>query len=123
MGKERTLYDCSFKYNAVKLSYEHRNVSELSRELGIPSNLTYRWRKESEAYGEGSFPGNGNQKMTPEEKELAELKEKMRILGPENKILKKSHAHLFSGQSIKELFVKDHESLYPIQLMCKVLMI
>lgn len=95
MGKERTQYDRSFKDNAVKLSYERKSVSELARELGIPSNLIYRWRKEAEEYGEGSFPGNGIQKMTPEEKELADLKEKMRKLELENEILKKA-VHIFS---------------------------
>ena len=95
MGKERKHYDRSFKDNAVALSYDRKNVSELARELGIPSNLIYRWRKESEEYGEGSFPGNGFQKMTPEEKELADLKEKMRNLELENEILKKA-VHIFS---------------------------
>ncbi len=49
-----------------------------------PSNLIYCWRKEAEEYGEGFFLGNGIQKMTPEEKELADLKEKMRKLELEN---------------------------------------
>ena len=31
MGKERTHYDRVFKENAVKLSYERKNVSELAR--------------------------------------------------------------------------------------------
>ena len=89
MGKERTHYDRVFKENAVKLSYERKNVSELARELGIASHLIYRWRKELEKYGQGSFPGNGIIKMTSEEKELADLKEKMRRLELENEILKK----------------------------------
>ncbi|MGL6179401.1 MAG: transposase [Tannerellaceae bacterium] len=95
MGKERTQYDCNFKDNAFKLSYERKNVSVLAREPGISSNLIYRWRKEAEEYGDGSFPGNGIQKMTPEEKELADLKEKMRILELENEIFKKA-VHIFS---------------------------
>ena len=95
MGKERTHYDSAFKENAVKLSYERKNVSELARELGIASHLIYRWRKELEKYGKGSFPGNGIIKMTPEEKELADLKERMRKLELENEILKKA-VHIFS---------------------------
>lgn len=68
MGEERTHYDRIFKGNAVKLSCERKNISELARELGISGRLIYRWRKESTHYGSGSFPGNGNQKMTAQEK-------------------------------------------------------
>ena len=57
--------------------------------MGSVSQLIYRWRKEREKYGKGSFPGNGINKMTPEEKELADLKERMRKLELENEILKK----------------------------------
>ncbi|MGL5981491.1 MAG: transposase [Phocaeicola sp.] len=71
MAKERIVYDKSFKENAVKLSYERKSIAELARELGISSYLIYRWRKEFESFGGGSFPGNGIAKMTPEEKEVA----------------------------------------------------
>ena len=67
----------------------------MARELGIASHLIYRWRKEFPKYGQGSFPGNGILKMIPEEKELTDLKEKMRKLELENEILKKA-VHIFS---------------------------
>lgn len=35
MGQERTHYDRVFKENAVKLSYERKNISKLAREQGI----------------------------------------------------------------------------------------
>lgn len=95
MEKERTHYDRSFKEHVVKLSYERKHISELARELGIRSNLIYRWRKELEEYGNSSFPGNGIQKLTQEEKDLVILKEKMRKLELENEILKKA-VHIFS---------------------------
>ncbi len=57
--------------------------------MGIASHLIYRRRKEIEKYGKGSFSGNRIIKMTPEEKELADLKERMRKLELENEILKK----------------------------------
>lgn len=43
MGKKRTQCNRNFKDNAAKLSDERKNISELARELGIPSNLIYRW--------------------------------------------------------------------------------
>lgn len=35
MKKIRKIYDSAFKEQAVELSYDRTNVSELSRELGI----------------------------------------------------------------------------------------
>lgn len=95
MAKERKHYESSFKEHAVKLSYERSNLSELSKELGITPQLLYRWRKESEHFGSGSFPGNGKAKLTAEEKEIVELKEKMRRIELENEILKKA-LHIIS---------------------------
>jgi len=95
MEKERKQYDSAFKENAVKLSYERMNLTGLSRELGITPYLLYRWRKEYSQYGEGSFPGNGIPKMTPEEKEIAELRGKLRKIEMENDILKKA-LHIIS---------------------------
>ena len=95
MTKERKHYETSFKEHAVKLSYERSNLSELAKELGISAQLIYRWRKEVERFGSGSFPGNGKPKLTAEEKELIELKEKMRRIELENEILKKA-LHIIS---------------------------
>ncbi|WP_320036524.1 transposase [uncultured Bacteroides sp.] len=92
---ERKEYDSDFKVNAVKLSYERKNLTGLSRDLGITPYLIYRWRKEYSQYGEGSFPGNGVPKLTPEEKEIAELREKLRKIEVENEILKKA-LHIIS---------------------------
>ena len=39
-------FDKAFKENAVKLSFDRKNVSELAQELGIEPFLLYRWRKE-----------------------------------------------------------------------------
>jgi len=59
MKKQRTHYDKAFKENAVKLSLDRKNVSDLAHELGISPALLYRWRKEYRERGESSFPGNG----------------------------------------------------------------
>ena len=60
MKRERKIYDPAFKTKAVQLSNERTNVSELARELGIKVTLLYKWRKEYEEFGDGSFPGKGN---------------------------------------------------------------
>lgn len=90
MKKARKQYDSLFKENAVKLSYERKNVSGLARELGVSAALIYRWREEYSQYGKGSFPSNGIIKQTPEEKELSEMKKRIRDIEMENDILKKA---------------------------------
>ncbi|MBW3523734.1 transposase [Chryseobacterium sp. NKUCC03_KSP] len=55
------------------MSNERTNVSELARELRIAVTLLYKWRKEYEEFGKGSFPGNGNLKSTPEQEKIHEL--------------------------------------------------
>ncbi|HCV15449.1 MAG TPA: hypothetical protein DF637_03830 [Rikenellaceae bacterium] len=49
-------FDKAFTENAVKLSLERKNVSELAQELGIEPFLLYRWRKEFQEKGDSSFP-------------------------------------------------------------------
>jgi transposase len=73
MRKQRTHFDKAFKENAVKLSLERKNVSELAQELGIAPFLLYRWRKEYRQKGEACFPGHGVQSLTEDSKRIAEL--------------------------------------------------
>ena len=61
----RKIYDKAFKEKAVELSYERTNRLELARELGVTAPQLYKWRKEFEEFGEGSFPGKGNLKLSP----------------------------------------------------------
>ena len=90
MTKTRKHYDASFKENAVKLSYERKNLSQLARELGVEVTLIYRWRKEYSQYADCSFPGNGKLKQTAEEKEISKLQAALRRKELELEILKKA---------------------------------
>ena len=87
MKRERKIYDPAFKTKAVQLSNERENISELARELGIKVTLLYKWRKE---FGEGSFPGKGNLKLTPEQEKIYELEKKLKDAELERDILKKA---------------------------------
>ena len=73
MKWERKIYDPAFKTKAVQLSNERDNISELARELVIKVTLLYKWRKEYEEFGEGSFPGKGKLKLTLEQEKIHEL--------------------------------------------------
>lgn len=90
MKKQRTHYDKAFKDNAVKLSLERKNVSELAHELGIVPLLLYRWRKEYQGKGSLSFPGNGVQSISEEAKKVAALEKRLFDAETERDILKKA---------------------------------
>lgn len=88
--KNRKKYDVAFKERAVQLSKERKNLSELARELGIYPSQLYKWRKEVEEFGSGSFPGNGNLKHTPEQEHINILEKKLKDAELERDILKKA---------------------------------
>ena len=90
MKRERKIYDPTFKTKAVQLSNERANISELARELGIKATLLYKWCKEYEEFGEGSFPGNGKLKLTAEQEKIHELEKKLKDAELERDILKKA---------------------------------
>ncbi|WP_035743999.1 transposase, partial [Flavobacterium suncheonense] len=46
MKEPRKTYNRVFKEQAVQLSHERNNISELARELGITAVLLYKWRKD-----------------------------------------------------------------------------
>jgi transposase len=78
----------------VELSYARGRVVEICRELDIPTSVLSRWRRESDAYGRNSFPGRGNPKLTDEQREISELKKRLRDAELERDILKKAIAIL-----------------------------
>ena len=90
MKQGRKINDAAFKIRAVELSNDRSNLSELARELGIKVSLLYKWRKEYQQFGTGSFPGNGNLKLTPEQERIHELEKKLKDAELERDILKKA---------------------------------
>ncbi len=90
MSKTRNRYDATFKSKAVELSYARGNVREVAEELGLDPVLLYRWRREKNEYEHNSFPGQGKPKLTDEQREIAELKAKLKDALMERDILKKA---------------------------------
>lgn len=90
MKQVRKIYDKAFKEKAVQLSYDRTNISELARELGLTAPQLYKWRKEFEEFGEGSFPGKGKLKLTPEQEKIHELEKMLKDSELERDILKKA---------------------------------
>ena len=90
MSKTRRKYSNSFKNKAVELSNHRGNVREVALELGIEPNMINRWRRERDQYAHNSFPGQGNPKMTDQEKEIAKLRSELTDVRIERDILKKA---------------------------------
>ena len=86
----RKIYDKAFKEKTVQLSYERTNISELARELGVTAPQLYKWRKEFDEFGEGSFPGKGNLKLSQKREKTNEREKRLRDAELERDILKKA---------------------------------
>ena len=90
MKQSKKIDEDLFKRKAVELSQERSNISELARELGIRVSLLYKWRKEQEEFGAGSFPGKGNLKLSPEQEKMHQLEKKLKDVDLERDMLKKA---------------------------------
>ncbi len=97
--QQRRKYDPEFKTNAVLLTAEPgRSVREVAENLGISSELIYRWRRQMRDRGELAFPGHGKMALTEEQKRIRELEKKLHDTEMERDILKKAMA-IFSRAS------------------------
>ena len=84
--KSRKLYSTEFKCQAVELAALGKPVAEVAKDLGITSDLIYRWRRENE----GLTKGPGDQVDATEAEELRRLRREVIHLKAENDILKKA---------------------------------
>ena len=97
--QQRRKYDPEFKKQAVLLSAEPgRSVKEVADNLGVSSDLIYRWLRQMQDRGELAFPGHGNMALTEEQKRIRELEKTLRDTEMERDILKKAMA-IFSRTS------------------------
>ena len=90
MKEKRKNYSKEFKQKAVELSNVRGNVQEIARELGVPAEFIYRWRKEMDLNPSLAFGGNGKKQLTEEQKEIARLRRELDDMKLERDILKKA---------------------------------
>jgi len=98
--KERRSYDKSFKLMAVELHRSGKPAVTVAKELGIDVGMIRRWTREYSKYDTRSFPGNGKQDLTAEQKEIHALKKALQDAEMENRILKKA-VSIFSREDNK----------------------
>lgn len=100
MGKrERRKFDEAFKRMAVELHMNGKSSPVIGRELGIGADLVRRWTREFKSEGAGSFPGNGKQSLSEEQKEILVLKKALNEAQIERDILKKAVSIFSRGDS------------------------
>ena len=84
-------YSREFKIEALRLlETSGRSAAQLERELDIGSGNLSRWRRKMAEDGEVAFPGHGSR--TPEQEEIRQLKQQVKVLTQERDILKKAIA-------------------------------
>jgi transposase len=87
---KRRKFDREFKQMAVELSKARDDIQAVAKELDIGADLIYRWRKEAEEHPEDSFPGQGNQLLSEEQKRIMKLEKELKDTQLERDILKKA---------------------------------
>jgi len=89
----RRTYSVEFKKDAVGHSMtSEKTVIEVAQDLGIAHSNLRRWRAQYGKNGELAFPGNGKQRLTPQEEEIKRLKKELYDIRQERDILKKALA-------------------------------
>ncbi len=94
----RKSFDRDFKLEVVRLvTEEGRNVSNVSRSIGVHANTIHNWKKQFVDDPDGAFPGKG--RLKPEEEELRRLRRENAGLKEDRAILKKALA-IFSKRPV-----------------------
>lgn len=116
-------YERTFKENAVKLSYEQNKgqIAIFARELGITPDYLYKWRKDFEKFGLGSFCGRGHPKLTPEQAVITELERKIKDAKITLEILKKGTKYVSQGKITTKQFIENNKTKFSIAKMLAVL--
>jgi len=100
MEGTRRQYSEEFKKDAVGHSLtSEKTVEEVAQDLGIAHSNLNRWRVQYRKKGELAFPGNGKQRLTPQEEEIRRLKKELYDVRQERDILKKALAIVRHGET------------------------
>ena len=91
MSRIRKKFTKSERLEIVKQSLEPEvRVVDLAEQYGLHANTIYRWRDQYYQEHGIAIPGKEVQKMTDQEREIAELKKQLREAQLERDILKKA---------------------------------
>jgi transposase len=86
---KRKSYSAEFKRNAVLMvTQEGHKTAEVSRNLGISSNMLHNWKRQYLDKQDGAFPGHG--KINGKDEYIRRLEQENKRLKDERDILKKA---------------------------------
>lgn len=92
---KRKKYSAEFKAGAVEqVRRSEVSCAQVARELGIPSDLLSRWKREADAQGAKAFLGSG----TARDEEVARLKRELARVQKERDFLRAA-ATFFARES------------------------
>lgn len=74
----RRTFDQAFKKMAVELHLSGKSSTVIGSELGIGLDFVRRWTRKFKSEGAGSFPGNGKQHLSSQQKEILALKKALK---------------------------------------------
>ncbi len=87
----RKRYSKKEKLEIVNESMEDGvHLIDLAERYSLHVNTISKWRRELGTYKDAAFPGNGNAKLTEEQKELKRLRKELDESRLANEILKKA---------------------------------
>jgi transposase len=82
--QQRRKFSEEFKREAIGLTrLPNANISQIAQDLGIGSNLLWRWRRELESGSKKPFPGGGvsrDQELLALKRELAKVRKERDFL-------------------------------------------
>jgi transposase len=91
MGQNRRAYTRDFKQEAVRLSESGtKTTAELEADLGLPTGLLGKWKRQLAQEGSEAFRGQG--RLSAAEAEMRQLRQENAVLRQERDILKKALA-------------------------------
>lgn len=93
MSGKRRKHGAEYKFEAVRMVREgNKSVADVARDLGIRTELLYRWLRTAENMsGTGDASSSGG-KLTSQDEEIRRLRQELRTVREERDILKKATA-------------------------------
>ncbi|UZR99784.1 IS3 family transposase [Chondrinema litorale] len=101
----------------LEAGHTARKVSE---DYGLYEGMIRRWKRESRERS-GVFSDKRKLSLTPEEKEIRELRKQLREVELERDIFKKGGEYLLQGRREKYEFMAENCGVFPVEMMCKCL--
>ena len=106
-------YDAEFKQLAVNKVFDGQSVAGVARELGVGVNLIHGWKK--------ARLSDETNETAALERELSEVKKKLREAEMERDILKRRHLIARQTRIKRYAFIKSERGNFPLRALCRAM--